>query len=384
MYKYFLGLKYLLGRPINLLGIFGVAVAVWALIVVISVFSGFIRGVRAQIRGPAPDLSLLIPGMGGSYDELIAKLGLDPAKDEDIVAAAPRLVWYGLLYPKGALAKWRPHYSQTSSSQVNSNFFQLIGIDFAKECEVTDLREWIDLGESEPLELDDPGRPFGPSLDSAVPAGKGMLMGSSRADRMAILPGAAITLSSARPLDDGDVQVVKRDFALSGAFRSISEEFDYSSALVEIWELRSIFGEDIEEDGEDIFNEVSIRLSDYTRADLVATRLNERLDSLGMRGRVYTWEERQVRFLTAVDVERGMMKLVLIVLMVVATFLIFATLSMMVTEKTRDVGILSSLGATRRGILAIFLFCGLAISTIGTAIGTVLGLLSLFYLNPVN
>jgi lipoprotein-releasing system permease protein len=78
------------------------------------------------------------------------------------------------------------------------------------------------------------------------------------------------------------------------------------------------------------------------------------------------------------------MKIVLFVIMVVAGFLIFATLSMMVTEKTRDIGILTAMGATRRGILAIFLICGAFIGLSGCVLGLVAGYFSSIHLNDVN
>ncbi|HHI68455.1 MAG TPA: FtsX-like permease family protein [Planctomycetes bacterium] len=84
------------------------------------------------------------------------------------------------------------------------------------------------------------------------------------------------------------------------------------------------------------------------------------------------------------DHERALMKLLLMISLVVAGFLIFATLSMMVTEKTRDIGILTALGATRTGILYIFLFCGFVISFLGSLLGSLAGWISCLYLNDFN
>ena len=78
------------------------------------------------------------------------------------------------------------------------------------------------------------------------------------------------------------------------------------------------------------------------------------------------------------------MKLVLFVIMVVAAFLMFATLSMMVTEKVHDIGILTAMGATRFGVLQVFMSCGLAIAVAGTVLGILLGCLSAVYLDDFN
>ena len=94
MYTYFLSLKYLLSRPINLLGILGVAVAVWALIVVISVFSGFIRDVRIQIRGAEADVTMVVGEVGQSFEKVASLL----RQHDEVIAVAPRIVWNGLIY----------------------------------------------------------------------------------------------------------------------------------------------------------------------------------------------------------------------------------------------------------------------------------------------
>src|SRR5688500_18935936 len=104
MYKYYLGLKYLVSRKINLLGIIGVMVGVWALVLVISIFSGFIREVRSHIRGAASDIAYVanwgaewstVPGAGPpSYEEIEKVILADP----NVAACAPRLVSYGLIH----------------------------------------------------------------------------------------------------------------------------------------------------------------------------------------------------------------------------------------------------------------------------------------------
>ncbi len=78
------------------------------------------------------------------------------------------------------------------------------------------------------------------------------------------------------------------------------------------------------------------------------------------------------------------MKMVLFVIMVVAAFLMYATLSMMVTEKTHDIGILTALGGSTWGVSSVFLACGLAITSIGSILGVITGCLSSIYLDNFN
>jgi len=75
---------------------------------------------------------------------------------------------------------------------------------------------------------------------------------------------------------------------------------------------------------------------------------------------------------------------VLFVIMVVAGFLIYTTLSMMVTEKLHDIGVIAALGGTRAGVAQIFMSCGLAIASAGTLLGVVTGCITSVYLDDFN
>jgi lipoprotein-releasing system permease protein len=78
------------------------------------------------------------------------------------------------------------------------------------------------------------------------------------------------------------------------------------------------------------------------------------------------------------------MQLVLFVIMVVAAFLMLATLSMMVTEKVSDIGILTAMGGTPRGVASVFLACGIVITLAGVAAGLALGTVTGIYLEEVR
>ena len=101
-------------------------------------------------------------------------------------------------------------------------------------------------------------------------------------------------------------------------------------------------------------------------------------------GRVETWRERNEQFLANVSHQRGLMKIVLIVIMVVAAFLMLATLSMMVTEKTSDIGILTAMGGTPFGVTTVFLACGVVITVAGVGLGLMTGVLTAVYLEEIR
>lgn len=387
MYKYFLGLKFLFSRPINLLGIVGVAVAVWAMLLIVSIFSGYIREVRRHIRSVASDISLIGYDLDVSYSEVEKFLREEPG----VRASAPRMVWYGMIFarnkpaagamPPPGVARGRP------GKATGSNFYQVIGVDLEKEVEVSGILAWLNNVADEELRVEDPKHPFRHRIRNGSDAAElpGMLLGVDRAKEAGLRRGSRITMSTGRRLENGEVNPIRQDFVLSGVFNSKHWSFEENTILIHIDVLRRMFGQDPENGGLDFYHEVSIALREGNQPAAVAERLNARSNRLHLRlGAFVTWQKRQDRFLQSVEHQRGLMRLVLLILLVVAAFLIYATLSMMVTEKTRDIGVLSALGATRSGVLSVFLFCGLAIAVLGTLIGMVSTYYSCIHLNDFN
>jgi lipoprotein-releasing system permease protein len=90
--------------------------------------------------------------------------------------------------------------------------------------------------------------------------------------------------------------------------------------------------------------------------------------------RVQSWEQQQGPLLSAIDIERGILNILLFLIVGVAGFGVLAIFSMIVSEKYRDIGVMKALGASSQGIMAIFLGYGLLLGLIGCGAGTVLGL----------
>ncbi|HEX3314494.1 MAG TPA: FtsX-like permease family protein, partial [Gemmataceae bacterium] len=90
---------------------------------------------------------------------------------------------------------------------------------------------------------------------------------------------------------------------------------------------------------------------------------------------IRTWEEKQGPLLAAIDIECGVLNVLLFMIVGVAGFSILAIFSMIVAEKTRDIGIMKSLGASNGGVLQIFLGYGLLLGVVGSVLGTIVGLL---------
>jgi lipoprotein-releasing system permease protein len=390
----FLALRYLVSRWVNLLGVVGVAVAVWALIVVIAVFSGFIGEIREHMRSASP--SLLVGGLprDTSFSVLEPLLAADP----DVVALAPRVRHYAMFFPHG-----RGSRVQSTKSLVTTplafDYVELLGIDPQAEFRTTELRSWLDAVRGSMIGVDDPEQPLAvrPELEEAwlafsgqeLPAGRlvtpspGILFGPRRMDTGRLAPGQRVEVVSARferGSDRPGLRMMRRTFAIAGAFETRHKAFDETAALCDLWVLRAMMGR-IDDDP---VSEVAIAVRPGASLAAVADRLTATCAAAGIPATVLTWEQQNRVFLDAVDQERGMMKLILFAVMLVAAFLIYATLNMMVTQKIKDIGILGALGATPAGTQSVFLAAGTAIATAGCTVGTLAGCCSAVYLNDVN
>jgi lipoprotein-releasing system permease protein len=127
---------------------------------------------------------------------------------------------------------------------------------------------------------------------------------------------------------------------------------------------------------------IQIKLKDFRGADRVVEKLKTAFpaDTFAVR----TWEQKQGPLLAAVDVESTILNVLLFLIIAVAGFGILAIFFMIVVEKTRDIGILKALGASSRGVMAIFLSYGLGLGIVGSGVGTVIGLLFVRYINEIE
>jgi lipoprotein-releasing system permease protein len=134
-----------------------------------------------------------------------------------------------------------------------------------------------------------------------------------------------------------------------------------------------------------------VKLKDYAK-DGIAVRdeLHDKLYKAGLLssptrgGEVRTWEDFKRTLLGAIQNEKTLMAIMLSLVLIVAGFTIFAILSMMVTEKRRDIGILSALGATPNGVLGLFLLIGLWDALLGASAGAVIGTWLAFKIDPIE
>ena len=381
MYRLSLAIRYLLTRPVNLLGVGGILISVWALVVVVSLFSGFLRVLEEHVRSATSDIVISDVPEWTEWFELQAALGDDP----NVAAAAPRLLHYGMLNPPGTRPAPAPLPGKSALHGGDQPFLFVYGVDPELEAAATDMRLWLNSSEiPADLRVADTASPLAPIRETPT-----VLIGMQRMTREGLAVGDLLRLTTARmvPGEDGRTRPAKieLDLRVGGAFRTQHGGFDGNNVFVDIDTLRAALSPDRPQR----VQEVAVRVHDQQQLEETARRLSRAVNRVTEQndrafGRVETWRERNEQFLANVSHQRGLMKIVLIVIMVVAAFLMLATLSMMVTEKTSDIGILTAMGGTPFGVTTVFLACGVVITVAGVGLGLLTGVLTAVYLEEIR
>uniref|UniRef100_A0A7C4QQJ8 ABC transporter permease n=1 Tax=Schlesneria paludicola TaxID=360056 RepID=A0A7C4QQJ8_9PLAN len=165
-------------------------------------------------------------------------------------------------------------------------------------------------------------------------------------------------------------------------FKSGMSEYDSSLIFCNLDYLQKVRGMIDPATGARSFTSIQIKLKDYRHANEVVERLKAAFPP-GLYA-VRTWEQKQGPLLAAVDVESSILNVLLFLIIAVAGFGILAIFFMIVVEKTRDIGILKALGASSRGVMAIFLSYGLSLGMVGSGVGVAAGLLFVRYINEIE
>ncbi|MDX2039006.1 MAG: FtsX-like permease family protein [Isosphaeraceae bacterium] len=405
MYKSLLCWRYLRTRYIALASIISVMLGVATMIVVNSVMAGFSAKMRDRLHGVLADVVVESYSIDGFYNhEEVTERILEVAGDR-IAATAPTMETF-------ALAKW------TVSGQPFTRQVQLIGVEPESRAKTGDFAEFLvadQSGEriapsfeiSEKVKLN---RPVGRLLQEARKNDPDDLIGaqilqdqleSEVPDHGAIIgfavghlhrdgkdyaiapPGTRIGLvfpsaGQGKPKPEYD------DYTVVGYFKSDMSEYDSQHVYIPLRRLQYMRGL-INERGRGAVNAIQIKVKPGVDLDALARSLQGELEKLQPNFfRVATWEEKQGPLLAAVAVEQSILNILLFFIIAVAGFGILGIFSMIVVEKTRDIGILKALGASTAGVRGIFLGYGFSLGVVGGGVGLVGGLLFVEYINPIE
>ena len=336
-YELLVGLRYTRAKRrnhfisfISIASMLGIAVGVWALIVVLSVMNGFQKEVRARILGVVSHVQ--ISGADNRLDHW-QEVARDAAANSEVIAAAPFVNGQGLL---------------TFGSSVRGVVVR--GIDPPLERNVVEIGEHMVEGR----------------LDSLVPGEFGIVLGTILARGLGASVGDKVALIAPQGLvtPAGIVPRLKQ-FTVVGIFRIDYSEYDSGLALIHLADAQKLYSLG------DAVSGVRLKLNDLFKAREVVRELFTRL-----RGDLYIsdWTRSNANYFRAVQIEKTMMFIILFLIVLVAAFNSVSTLVMAVTDKQADIAILRTLGASPGGIMKIFIVQGAVIGVLGTFLGVATGI----------
>jgi lipoprotein-releasing system permease protein len=161
------------------------------------------------------------------------------------------------------------------------------------------------------------------------------------------------------------------EFKIGGIFESGMYDYDATLTYISLNKAKEFF------DTGGLIGTIGVRVDDLFLAEEVKKSL---IEELGFGYWIKTWMEINKNLFSSLKLEKTVMFIILVLIVLVACFNIISTLIMTVMEKTKDIGILKSLGATRSSIASVFTYCGLIIGIIGTIIGASIGILACYLL----
>ena len=228
------------------------------------------------------------------------------------------------------------------------------------------------------------GRTMDPATEQFTGVVPGIGLASFRdskgVDRFLVLPGDDVKITF--PTAGTPPKAVSDTFTIVDFYESKMSEYDSNFVFVPIAALQRMRGMIEPETGIASVNSIQIKLTDGAKLDEVRDRLRRAFPAELYA--VSTWRDKQGPLLSAVDMEMAVLNILLFLIIAVAGFGILAIFFMIVVEKTRDIGILKSLGASAAGIANIFLGYGLFLGLVGAGAGLALGLAITWNLNRIR
>ena len=318
----------------------GIAVGVAALIVVIAVMTGLQRDLHTRILGSNPHVYVFEQGRGFRMHDWRTVLERVNTV-EGVENAAP--------------------FIMTQVAAVVGEYAQpgvLYGIDPTREGDpMTDVEAQIRMGEI--------------TLGPTSSGNAGLVLGSRLAAKLGVHPGEVITLialeTAPRTGPLGDLVPVMRPFEVTGVFTTGMYEYDTQNMYAELSAAQDLLQLD-----QATVGGIAVNVEDPWEAPAIGEALNA---ELGFPYWTSDWMTLNRSLFSALQLEKLVMGIILFLIVIVAAFNIVSTLIMVVTDKTREIGILKAMGMTDRVVLRVFVLQGMAIGLIGTLIGAPIGFL---------
>lgn len=351
-FETYVALRYLRGKRknrfvslITVISVAGVSVGVMTLIIVMSVMTGFDEALRDTIIGNRAHLVVQDPLLRPmhNYDAVIREV---KSVLPEMEAAAPFVQIEALIRPLG--------------DRGATTYSFVVGVDPEAEQDVTELRDNL---------TTERGRDYG---RGRLPGKKEIVLGYLLADRLGVTVGNHVEVITAAA-GEGLLgpQPKRLVVTVCGISQAQMTDWDMAYSFVDL-ETARMLSDRTGVDG------IHLKLSDPFLAAKAGDRVKQQLGYF-----TQTWYQNQQAFFQALEQEKLAMFIILVFIILVAAFNITSTLIMIVMEKRRDIGILRTIGASSRSVLALFIIEGLLIGLSGTFFGVVLGTWLAYNLNAV-
>ncbi|MDP1636019.1 MAG: lipoprotein-releasing ABC transporter permease subunit [Gallionellaceae bacterium] len=331
-YELFIGLRYTRAKRrnhfisfISLISMCGIALGVAALIVVLSVMNGFQKELRTRILGVASHVQISGPGGElGAWQQVADQA----AKHPQVRAAAPYVAAQGML-----------SFDQTVRGVL------VRGVLPNAEEQVAEFNQYM----------------RGSSMQVLKSGEFGIVLGAELARALQVFIGDKVTLIAPQGLVTPAAILPRlKQFRVVGLFEAGMYEYDSGLALVHLSDAQALYRM------EDRVSGVRLKLDDLFAAPRVTRELLSRVEG---DVRIVDWTRSHANFFRAVQIEKNVMFIILLLIVAVAAFNIVSTMVMAVTDKESDIAILRTLGASPGSIMQVFIVQGALIGVIGLALG---------------
>lgn len=311
------------------ISILGVALGVATLVVTNSVMGGFGHEIRRMIIDTQGEVQIRARGLIESPAALIETVSKVPG----VTGVTPYAEGVGML-----------EYGRKPA-------FPLIqGVDVNRVNDVVPLHRFIRVGS-----LDD--------LDDDT-----VILSSQLAYSLGAMVGGKVTISSPLLIErlKNDEVFLPRELTVVGIFEIGHQQLDSNTVIVTLRRMQDLYGLGGAVHG------LNVKIADKLDADAMAKRINAALPE-EPETRARSWLEANSEFLFVIQMEKNLVSILLLFIILVASFSIMSSLLTTVVRKTREIGLLGALGATPRQIAACFCVQGFLIGLIGTAAGLAIG-----------
>ena len=342
-YSVFIGLRYSLTKKYNfllsfvsLISMLGVSLGVLILIVALSIINGSIATMRGESLKSVPHVTVASVNMLDEWEGYVARIVRSP----DILAAAPFVEGEAVIRYQG-----------------ENQFIRLRGVEPELEADV------VENSTARYREL----------LETLYQTKNGIVLGTQLAGSLGIYSSEEISITSLGSLLQRSLDETQ-SFKVVG-FADFGIYGNNSIALVNLRPAQELFAND-----PSIEVQLRLKVNDVFRAQQIAQSVfaESELNS------IVPWNEAQANLFNALNMEKVLTGFMLLMIVIVGAVNIISTLVMVVSDKSADIAILRTMGATRASVMKIFMLQGMVAGIFGTIVGAILGLLLAAYITDLS